>query len=289
MSWEKRGGRGRYYTRSSRRNGRVVREYFGGGTAGELAHQIDEAARANSIALRESFAANRAAVADVGALSRAVGRAAKTAMFAAMFAAGYRLHARSTWRRIRMPKRKSKPKAEPCDADELPWLRDGDSGAGAPTTEELRRFLAGEPARPAAGDLTGQAEAAWLALIAGPDDVYRRALAAGLAGFKAGLAVDDTPAERVLVDQCGLAHLEAQYFAAKAAETAGQELSVAHRRFLLEGADRASRRLAFLVKQLASVRGLLRLAGEATGGNGAKRDDGRAKSAGRGARSGTES
>ena len=37
MGWE----RGRYYTRSRKENGRVVREYMGGGRAGELVAQLD--------------------------------------------------------------------------------------------------------------------------------------------------------------------------------------------------------------------------------------------------------
>ena len=38
MGWDK---NGRYYTRSKRVNGRVVREYVGGGRAGELVAQMD--------------------------------------------------------------------------------------------------------------------------------------------------------------------------------------------------------------------------------------------------------
>jgi hypothetical protein len=221
-------------------------------------------------------------VIDADVLTRTAYHEAKAALMTAMGAAGYRLHGRSTWRRTRVKKPRTGSRSKRCrPADDLRLLLDGDPGDGAPTTEELRRFLAGEPPRPAAGDLTGQAEAAWLGLISGTDDAYRRALAEGLAGFKATLTADDLPAERVLVEQCGLAWLEAEYFAARAAQTAGENLSVPHRKFLLEGADRASRRLAFLVKQLAAVRVLLGRAGGKAGGGG------RPKPAGRGARSGT--
>ena len=45
MSWEVRGGK-KYYTRSRRVDGRVLREYVGGGLAGEYAAELDAEARA---------------------------------------------------------------------------------------------------------------------------------------------------------------------------------------------------------------------------------------------------
>ncbi|MGY8824303.1 MAG: hypothetical protein ACKVJG_10275 [Candidatus Latescibacterota bacterium] len=45
MTWETRERGSRYYTRTRRTNGRRIREYIGGGVAGELAAQADEDAR----------------------------------------------------------------------------------------------------------------------------------------------------------------------------------------------------------------------------------------------------
>jgi hypothetical protein len=45
MAWEKRERGGSYYTRSRKVNGRVVREYVGGGVLGEFAALMDAEVR----------------------------------------------------------------------------------------------------------------------------------------------------------------------------------------------------------------------------------------------------
>jgi hypothetical protein len=93
MGWDK----GRYYTRSRKVNGRVVREYVGTGPLAELAAQTD--------ALRqEEREARRAELAELAALDAPLDDLAELTDLlarAALVAAGYRQHHRGDWRKRR--------------------------------------------------------------------------------------------------------------------------------------------------------------------------------------------
>ena len=99
MGWEtrKRGTR-RYYTRSRRGDGRIVREYIGGGVLGRLAAQLDEVERRQreeEIAYwreeRERFTENAAFVDELK-------EAAEILSQAYLIAAGFHKR-RGEWRR----------------------------------------------------------------------------------------------------------------------------------------------------------------------------------------------
>ena len=101
MGWEWRGGRRRYYTRSIRRGGHVVREYVGSGLKGDIAAAEDAARRAQRA---NSLAADRAerdqrntGDAALVALDSMVERIVRTALSDA----GYHQHDRGAWRRRR--------------------------------------------------------------------------------------------------------------------------------------------------------------------------------------------
>jgi hypothetical protein len=98
MAWDK---TGRYYSRSRKVNGRVVREYVGSGRVAELAARLDaiarEKRRSESSALRHEKAELEALEADVQAFSDMTDVLAR----AALLAAGFHQHRRGDWRKRR--------------------------------------------------------------------------------------------------------------------------------------------------------------------------------------------
>jgi hypothetical protein len=97
MGWD----RGRYYSRSRKVNGRVVREYVGSGRVAELAAQLDalerERRREVAQAVRDEKAELAALDADVKALTETTDLVAR----AALASAGYHQHKRGEWRKRR--------------------------------------------------------------------------------------------------------------------------------------------------------------------------------------------
>jgi hypothetical protein len=118
MSWETRPNGLRYYTRTHRVNGRVVRVYIGGGAKGNAACIIDFARRQLFEAQRRQQAHKRAVIARqirrfetdlllLDALTHAIARAE-------LEAAGFHQHARGQWRKRRVPKAVAEPTPRPA-------------------------------------------------------------------------------------------------------------------------------------------------------------------------------
>ena len=94
MGWEK----GRYYTRSRKVNGRVVREYIGGGELGALAAQLDAIEREQREHERRMWRAEKE---EIEAFDEQIAKCCEMADViarAAMVAAGFHCH-RGEWRR----------------------------------------------------------------------------------------------------------------------------------------------------------------------------------------------
>jgi hypothetical protein len=104
MGWDR---DGRYYTRSRKVNGRVVREYVGKGAIAEMAALLDADHRAQreeqKAARREEQSRLEAQDAEVSALDQAADLLTR----AALVAAGYRLHNRGEWRKRRVQSNKT--------------------------------------------------------------------------------------------------------------------------------------------------------------------------------------
>ncbi len=101
MGWETRRRGGRYYTRSRRVGGRVVREYIGMGPLADLIARHDADARGRRAARAAAERAARAEADAMEALVVDVGRLVDALAEATLRVAGYRRHHRGEWRRHR--------------------------------------------------------------------------------------------------------------------------------------------------------------------------------------------
>ncbi len=101
MAWEKRERGGFYYTRSRKVNGRVVREYVGGGVLGELAAQMDAEDRQRREEEAAAWKEEREQIEALEASVEELYEAAEVLAKAALLAAGYHQHKRGEWRKWR--------------------------------------------------------------------------------------------------------------------------------------------------------------------------------------------
>jgi multidrug efflux pump subunit AcrA (membrane-fusion protein) len=98
VGWEK----GRYYTRSKKVNGRVVREYVGFGRVAELAAELDAIERQQRQAERAALLAKRAELDALDAPLDDLNDLAELLARAALMAAGFCQHKRGEWRKRRV-------------------------------------------------------------------------------------------------------------------------------------------------------------------------------------------
>ncbi len=97
MAWETRNGRGRYYTRSRRRDGKVVREYIGNGPAAELAAELDRREREERGKRRGTERQTRQKLADQDSPLKALHDDVEALARCALLVAGFHCH-RGEWR-----------------------------------------------------------------------------------------------------------------------------------------------------------------------------------------------
>jgi len=97
MGWDK----GRYYTRSRREGGRVVREYIGRGEIACLMARLDKDLREKESEERLAALAEQEKVLDLESLLDDLDKACTLVMQAELEAAGFHQHDRGEWRKRR--------------------------------------------------------------------------------------------------------------------------------------------------------------------------------------------
>jgi hypothetical protein len=101
MGWEERERGGRYYTRSRKVDGRVIREYVGSGPVAEIAAHADALERERREEEARAWREEREDLDALDARTRELDELAELLVRAALLAAGYRQHERGEWRRLR--------------------------------------------------------------------------------------------------------------------------------------------------------------------------------------------
>ncbi len=99
--WERRERGGLYYTRSRKVDGRVVREYVGGGVLGELAARMDAEERRRRDEAAAAWREERDHLEGLAGLLDGFCEDVETMTRAALLAAGFRRHKRGEWRKRR--------------------------------------------------------------------------------------------------------------------------------------------------------------------------------------------
>jgi hypothetical protein len=101
MAWEKRERGGLYYTRSKKVNGRVIREYVGGGALGEVSARMDAEERRHREEEAAHWKEERERLEALDGLTKELYEAAEVLAKAALLAGGYHQHKRGEWRKRR--------------------------------------------------------------------------------------------------------------------------------------------------------------------------------------------
>lgn len=101
MAWESRNGRGAYYTRSRRCEGKVIREYVGSDETAKVIAKIDEIERQVRKAELDAQREVRAELEAIDTQVEQLGDMADVLMRAVMIASGYHQHKGGEWRKYR--------------------------------------------------------------------------------------------------------------------------------------------------------------------------------------------
>ncbi len=102
MAWETRKRGGRYYTRSRKVGGRVIREYVVTGSLAELAAELDAIEREERTVVAERRRRHQQRLESADAAVDALCHSAEVLARVALLSAGYHRHDRGEWRKRRV-------------------------------------------------------------------------------------------------------------------------------------------------------------------------------------------
>lgn len=117
MAWEKRNGRGRYYTQSRRVGGRVRREYWGRGPVAEKVAEWDALQRRQREDLRQALRAEAESIQKTEQVFDELNRVCRHLVKDTLESAGYHRHHRE-WRKKRMEQQALRTASDSLQATE---------------------------------------------------------------------------------------------------------------------------------------------------------------------------
>ncbi|MBA3471844.1 MAG: hypothetical protein H0T57_01215 [Rubrobacter sp.] len=271
MGWEKRERGGLYYTRSKKIDGRVMREYVGGGSLGKLAAEADALERRRREEEAEAQRAEQELLEGLEAPVRKLCEITEALAHTALLAAGYHRHNRGEWRKRRVsPKKKNTTAKTPAKKDEAAIQKYLETEEGI--FELLRQAERGDktvlPALREAldrggpelvnlwGDLARKAEWSLLGVMAGENLLLKEAVPRKLEAMREDLAgPSPTPLERLLVERVVACWLQLEYADMIYAHHL-PDLTMARSEYHQRRLDRLHKRYLSAIRTLAQIRKL---------------------------------
>jgi hypothetical protein len=265
MAWEMRGVNGPYYTRSVRREGRVVREYLGSGLAAELLSVVQKEQREMQAIERRVEQREQAESAAIEAMLGNLSAGLDAFTRAVLEAVGYHRPQRGRWRKRRMGKPKSaalakqnEPELDPRFEEQITAFRkaeDGDRAALAAVTELADRDF--PEVWDSYGNVASQARERLIELVAGGNAVTVEALRRKVAVVRdQALGPNPSPLETLLATRVALCWLQCYYEDGKDTAALKQGLAWVSVLNQQKRAERAQKRYLAAIKALAQVRKL---------------------------------
>jgi hypothetical protein len=252
----------RYYYRSQRVEGRVVCRYAGTGPVAELTARIDALCQARRRLEGEKAREESARWELADAPLRELERCTDLLVRAALVLAGYHRHHRGPWRKRRGPVLNGAPDrpatSPPADLEHLKEVLAQAERGDVLVLPELRAALEAHLATwEQYGELARQARDGWLDYIAGDNLVLRESLTRRLEAFGEDLTAEQSsPLEQLLIGRLVACRLLVE--CADLVGTRSLTGSESARRVAWRRSEVAQRRLLTAIKQLASVRKLLK-------------------------------